>query len=437
MGQTALAEVAPQKVQRYVREISVRYRGARFRAPMGILPRWILVQLEPRTLTIKDESEKLKIAAGDVWIPNRDLERSTKGATQYQRCDDLFTALRLCLHASDGYGHGSDRPDTESVKLEGTITVLGDIATSMSHRRKRDDPSMHAANDEQLMLFAADLLDKRDANKVRAGELLLDSLKIATGDRLGRPNGPGGALTVGWAIDMVMRRQLAMARIDEHVVSRATVIADYIADHLRVYEALWRDLYGDPGPSVLGEIWQMFHWITEGLRPFSTPYARKRAAEYRAQVQMHLESYVIQLRRMQAAPFRRNAWHLVQDLREAIKIASAPEFTAKHLADLRERLETIERGVLWMYELYRLHVELITPISLLLANGQTDSERLAFVPAKLEEFAKRVRHKCSDKNLREPVKERVLALIASASGSAFDGNWKLVKKDLVALSAIL
>lgn len=437
MQQTHAAQAAPQTVPRYVKRMDIRYRGAKIRVRMGCLPCGILVQLIPRTITIANgKIEKMEIAPGDVWVPNRELSRATKRATEYHLCADLYDAFRLCLHASDGYGHGSDRSDAESVKLDGTIVSARSLASGLFQRRG-DAIETRAANDERQMTLAADLLAKRDENKVRAGNFFLASLRTLTSDRLGRPNPGGAAMQIGAGIAQLKKRLFAIAKIDDRVVSRATVLADFIEDHLRVYDALWHDLLGEPRPQTRGEIWRMIYLIGEGLQANATPFARREGERQLRVLVDRLASHRDAFLRMQAAPFRRNAYHLARDLELAISIADGT-VGPKELASLIERLETMERGMRWMYALNALQFELICPLSVLLANepGAPD-ERFAFVRPSLEDFDRRMTHRCSDKNLRTPVKDEAKRLITDALKAADERQWLEVKTRLKSLAAIL
>lgn len=430
MQQAQAAQTAPQTVHRSVERRTISHRGARFRARMGILPRGILVQLEPRTLSVDDAAGgKIDVAVGHVWVPNRELARTTKSATEYHHCADLYTALRLCLHASD-------RSAAESVRLDETISTERALATGL-FRRNGDDIETQAANDERQMTFAADLLAKRDENKTCAGGFFLASLRTLTGDRLGRPNPGGAAMQVGAGIGQLKKRLFAIAKIDERVTSRATVLASFIEDHLRVYDALWHDLLGEPRPQTRGEIWRMVYLIGQGLQPNATPNARRWSDRWLLVLAERLASHRDAFLRMQTSPFRRNAHHLAQDLELAIKITEGA-FGEKDLAALIERLETMERGMRWMYALHALQFELIGPLSILLANEpDAPDERFAFVRPSLIEFERRMNHCCSDKNLRTPVKAEAQSRVADAIKSADERRWSTVKRHLKSLAEIL
>ncbi len=462
MNQAQATQTAPRKVRRWkwTQRMQIHYKGATFEALMGCLKSGILVQLERRTITIANGKEpRIEIARGSVWVPNRDLARTTDGGTEYNLYPDAYAALRGCLHTMDRYGIDSERPATESAELEEMVLMARGLAKAMLQKAKLD-PSIRAANEAAQKDLGTTLLKKRDDNKQMAGYRFKRALRVAAADRLGRPNPSGAAMGIYAGAEYLEKRQSEIEKIDDRIEARVSILMKFIDYHLSAYDALWSELDGEPRPQTHGAIWQHFVVIAAGATPNAVPFAKERAAEELQKLCDRLLAHQSAFRRMQVAPFRRNASHLVRDLDVILnKLLPHATHTDAFVSELQERLETIERGILWVYELNLLHFELLAPLSFHLERSRADWQKrmralptdaaipfeteiahapcFDFVMPELAALDARITHKCSDKNLRKPVKTKVQRLISAALHAAEAKQWLTVKERLKGITMIL
>lgn len=411
----------------YTKTVDIPYKGANVSGRMECLPCGIRIQLTA------DEIEDVPIAPGMVWVPNREAARLTNGATGYMLCDDAYKALRLCLHASNGYGIGTPDPTSESAVLHRSIREARALSNA-SLRRRLLPPAARSANDDRLAGLGADFVAKRSETKRDAGTRFLEAGRTIRSDRLGRPNAPAAAMKIGKGIGDLLQRLYDVAQINEVITSRATVLGRFIETKMLAFDALWADLQGEPHFERGGYVFRLCYLVREGSLPNATSYALRRGENAKADLVRTFLKHRQTMSGIRALPFRKNAFHAMHDLDTAVSLVRAGSVDA-----LTRHLETLRQGLRWIYALNYLQLVILTPLSLFLARAERDETyahpSMALVPS-LRVFESKLA-KCSDKNLKTPVKERVVSHLIAAISAADSGGLHAAKESLEEIAKIL
>lgn len=417
--------------ERVIRRKTIRYKGAQICALMECLPCGILVMREHRTIKTRNgKEEKINILPGVVWLPSRELDRTTKGATQFLLCEDVYEALRICMYTHNGYGVGANVAGTESAKLAEGIATARSLSRAMQ-RRSRLTERERTANDQIQYVLSEDLLAKRNDEKIRAGEHIANALETVVEDSLGRPNPSAARFQLAGGIGSLIKRSLELAQIDERIQCRATVIGEYIKMMMIEYDALWNVLCGEPNIESKSRLWRLMYVIQQGNLPHATPRWKRRAAESFPQVKVLLGDHQCAFERIIALPFQRNASHVLKDLASAVACCGSGDYIG-----LRKRLETIRRGIRWIYALNFLHFEALMPLAFRIARNDVDAGRCDDIRHSLHAFGMKLA-KCGDEHLAVPVKVRVQTSLADAVAAMNADEWLKAKDALKSIAAVL
>lgn len=448
------AASAAKPVKRSVETAAIPHKGGLLTTLVERLPYGILIQrANAEWKHLQGKSPSFTIRGGTVWVPNRELAEQTDGASKYMRCDDLYEALRLCIHTNNGYGTATNHEGSETRNL-GKHVATARASAKAALGRKALDQDVRDVHDAIQRRQGGELVMKRNTHKRRAGAYLLAALETMRADTLGRRNSSAAAMRMGAGIGELIKRLLQVGSIDRRIEGRTQVLRDYIAEILQAYNALWDDLAGPEHFARGGKIPQALYWGDRARLEHATPLERHRGADEVGRIRSVLLEHRERIVRIHAAPFRRNAFHTLADIDAAIELCDITK-----LDDLKKRVVKLKNGMRWVYPLSYLHLVILLPLSMQIEYSKlvcreknkavrrkyqlTLDEYLVqfsgqFEPllGEIDVFESKLK-KCTDENLDTPVKAGVLLHLFSARASATGKKWLEAKRHLTAIANIL
>ena len=439
------------------REHVLPYKGGKVKANFIQLRLGVLLQVGLITEWSHPNEKKAKHPPftdgyGAIWIPNRELEDRTEGATEWMRYDDVNTAYRAQLIISILYGITHERPQTEAASVHG---LIDDALTQGPILIGGARPGLPTERIDELS-------NKRDAHKKRAEVDFRKALKTLQADSLGRRNPGGAARQAGEGIGELKKRVITLKCLDEFVGERGAMFRAMIESSYDIYQTLCEDLFiqsSGRGAKPMSIAFALLQ-IKRGEEPDTTPLAKEQGSKARFLVRKRLVEHRHALEHIREAPSCRNAWHTGNDLVEAITIAlGAP--TEK----LEEVLERLKNGLNWFYASHYVQFEVAIPLSIQIhlerltwrdlrsspatrksfrfvkfKDYLTDpvvSERFQQIVELYRRFVDKVLPECRDEKLRNPVKKQVQFRVEVSDLSIHNRHWVSFAKQLDVITTIL
>lgn len=411
----------------------IKNRGGFLKGPMQHLPWGDKVLLAKAFLIFPDGSRKHELhLPGAILRPNKDREERSNGATTHLIYDDAYAAQRGAEHAVRKYGVRKAGKGTEVADLKFDIQTLREYVVFLLRMGPHFE---HVIRDlhEGMINLAARYGWKIDADKKKAAEQILRGLILE--DSLGRNNIPAAAMSMGGAIWHLLEREEAVQWLSMHMDQKAIQTERLIAAHMDLYSRIWRVIGKDDFINSLAD---------------SAPHDTQ-------QTRMELKAIYDQMDAVCLLPFARNAKHTKQDIVQILEHLSR-SYQYQHERERRlSELHRLREGVRWVFVLDTLQRGIIFPLSYLMADlmraerfkrrQSTGMGRIVITsrmsPLKFDDLSGRLSEferklgKCQDEVLAHPVKGEVLSLMQIAKAHAERDNWRIVKKDLDAIAAIL
>jgi hypothetical protein len=381
---------------------------------------------------------------GMIFVRNRGMAKTSKNGTEWAVSDSIHRAYRADLKIDRNSGTREGVTDGEIQEICADQPALRDYLHTVFH------PALfHPEHAEHLQRVVGQIIKalelKRNPHRVAARNDLIRSLFAV--DALGRRNPPAARAAAAAAIGRGHKRIEQIEAMRGYLSVRTFRVHRLMREIMGSYKELLDMLGGREGKGRRDKLLQL-------LRHASTRNMRR--------TRNILEEQEHTFKQVYAAPYLKNARWLVHDLRAAglcaEKLVSDPQNP-----ELRRSLETaycrMRQGIVWMFALDFLEMNVITPISMLMEDVTRDQRvmrRAVNAPDRFEivisrsrapfrfdqaverihDFRNRAR-RCSDTLLHTRVKEEVLLRVDEALEFAEQDDWREVKKQLDDASRIL
>ncbi len=445
---------------RGLQRMDVSHKGGSLTALMDVLPSGIRIQRENANWTHgEDPTNTYRIRGGTVWVRNLELEKRTEGGSKYMRCVDLFGALRQCIHIDAQYAvptqdRPTPEPGTDSADLADRIETGRGIALSALERKKLDPLEQKAVDTIQMMQADA-LKTRRNEHMLSVASYYERALNAFTADSLGRPNPAVAAMLTGAGIGEAIARSRQIEKIDDRISTRLEVLHTLIENDMSVFQELWDDVKEPKDLGHEGPIRRSLRRVRQAASEHATESVRKEGAKALNEIRTRLRAHQERLQHIHAAPFRRNAFHTLEDLHEAIALCDG-----EHHARLAEQISLMRRGIQWVFALKEMHDSLLTPLSIQIEmyrlrcrhknqQGVRTKFRIAFkdylvqfsdhfswVAKRLTIFQDRL-GRCDDDKFAKLVKKDVVDALKEAHDAIAEHDWLAVERKLETIGHIL
>ena len=383
---------------------------------------------------------------GTVFVPNRELARTSPNKTTHMAYAGLYEAFR-------GGRHTVRRGGAVPASTHGEVQELkDDIEIARSYVRVLLASGILTSEEEAIVLQAERALierlrPKRNEHKVTAREQFLRGMERR--DTLGRINPAAAGFVTGAAIGHLLERQEDVRRITGRVDKRTISIWSDVDRHMELYDELRAALVpiNPIAKSGAYDLRDPFLRLELLLDPVRGPLATNAVISI-------LNGFAQSFAFVKALPFRTNAEYTRFDLLDAVSAAEVYDRVS-----LRAMFTRLRRGIAWVYAQRALECQVIAPLSFLMEElsraelarlrreGKTGRrpvltrramapERFAKIEVAWKDFHAKLA-KCSDEGLKQPVKARVKDLLTQSRAAARGDNWQEAKHFLKVASALM
>ena len=424
---------------------TIHNKAGFLKADMWLFPWGDLVLLQKAFLIFPEGDRTHELYyPGTIFRHNRKKGKKSQGKTTHLIYCDAYEAFRGSEHAVHSYGTRSKKRATETGDLTYDVKAWREYVTLLfklgPHFRHVLDGLLAGMHE-----LTSSYKYKTDEVKQMALQDMRRALQIK--DSLGRENIPASAFAVGGAISRLLERQENIQWLSMHMDQRSLQMSRVIEEHMKLYYDLWNSFCS---PTAVRQA--IANWPIMSLR-----LPRLRDA---------LSACII-------LPYRKNAYHTVQDIEDILAI----DVRRLDSSIIEPKLKKLQQGIRWMFVLHALQMEIIFPLSYLidrllreerLRRRQTKKKGYIALPTSLaqdefldlaarlfmdkeliidgktvvlpklatQSFEQRLA-KCSDEDLAHPVKGEILELLVLAKQHIANDDWRQVKKDLDAIAEIL
>lgn len=317
---------------------------------------------EKRALVLRGRGRG-SFKSGTVFIRNREMKK--RFGVEYAAYPDLYRAYERCVYIERNSGIKPAQIGGEVQQIQEWIEQVRTYVRSQLSSKEIPE-AMRSAYEELQEELIRILDTKIDAYKVEAQARFRRGLVKV--DSLGRRNIPAAMFVSGSGIGELLKRVIAIRRLLGYVVGTGDCLYALIQDHMDAYRTLRGLLSPFVRPKGL---------LITLLDPKSGPGAMKRTMEI-------LNEQNVLFGRMLDEPFRTNAQLTAKDLQQAVRLAFDIEKYRRRcpmnrdeednlkslLAIRRGQLENqytkIRQGIAWVFARFRLEIEVITPLRLLI-----------------------------------------------------------------------
>jgi len=381
---------------------------------------------------------------GSFWRSNAELRSRTKGKSTHAHHSDLYE-LELAGRHTQLFEKidGKEMLHRMGEQRDFSLFLLNYAATVEDERRERF--ALHMGLSRTLAMV-------RDSDKIAARAMMDAAFNLV--DATGRLNPVAKAMQSGGAIGRFKTRRERAAAILAYEEWRTQQVIDAIDDHLYLHERLWMALSmaQRPGTTDVAErIFTEDTYLKIGADNWLSDVRGMDGLKAAARV---IQSYIDPLSTIQALPFRKNAAHVIKELKRAQDLCEQG-----NRLELVSLLRKTRRGLRWVFALRALQREVIFRLSLLLdvlkklravqvvvddagkrkfvIPRSAAPEHFALIEQALESVRTRVREKCNEQDLDHKIKKRVELYLGTAKEALATDNWRVAQVNLIKAARLM
>jgi len=424
-----------------VRTETVKNGGGTLTCDMAVFPWGDLMMLKNAAMPRpgKRGIHEVMVKAGGIWVCNWELQKRSKGKSTHVYYDNLYDRLRAGEHIKRTE-QAEERIMCDFIREQRDFSRMLIDMRAFTPEEQAERLRFQRERIERLMAA-------RDDQKVEARKLMAEAAELE--DAAGRRNPLAMGFKSGAAIDRCLKRRQNANNIWSHEVWRTRQVSLLIAYHLDLYGELWDALSMRSHVTQGADQVRIFKENAFIENDTSSLLAETRGLPGLQAASRRLLEYRDIFLAIKARPFRKNAAHVAEELKEAAELCSKGD-----REKLRTLLRKIRRGLRWIFALDSLQMEVILPLSLLLEQLTKSRKRRrdeygmfspgrASIPrsAAPELFSKieqslldlrtKIRVKCNDDDLATKVKDRVELYLGTAQDYLTTDEWQLAKYNLL------